>query len=74
MSARRSTGVVATIAAVALASAGCAGRAGLMPQPPELLGEPNRSRTAQGARSNAAAFEWVMPTGTAPDREQVGRE
>jgi zinc protease len=40
MSARRSTGVVATIAAVALASAGCAGRAGLMPQPPELLGEP----------------------------------
>lgn len=27
----------------------------------EELGEPNRSRTAQGARSRAAAFEWVMP-------------
>ncbi len=24
------------------------------------LGEPNRSRTAQGARSEAAAFEWVI--------------
>ncbi|MEV0339987.1 hydroxymethylglutaryl-CoA lyase [Nocardia sp. NPDC050713] len=24
------------------------------------LGEPNRSRTAEGARSNAAAFEWVV--------------
>jgi hydroxymethylglutaryl-CoA lyase len=37
----------------------------------EELGEPNRSRTAQGARSNAAAFEWVMPTGTAPDCDRV---
>ncbi|WP_280340190.1 hydroxymethylglutaryl-CoA lyase [Nocardia neocaledoniensis] len=25
------------------------------------LGEPNRSRTAEGARSKAAAFEWVVP-------------
>jgi hydroxymethylglutaryl-CoA lyase len=24
------------------------------------LGEPNRSRTAQGARSRAKAFEWVI--------------
>jgi hydroxymethylglutaryl-CoA lyase len=23
------------------------------------LGEPNRSKTAQGVRSTAAAFEWV---------------
>ncbi|MCR1161915.1 hydroxymethylglutaryl-CoA lyase [Paenarthrobacter sp. UW852] len=27
----------------------------------EELGEPNRSKAAQGARSKAAAFEWVMP-------------
>ncbi|NVM98505.1 hydroxymethylglutaryl-CoA lyase [Arthrobacter sp. SDTb3-6] len=26
------------------------------------LGEPNRSKAAQGARSNAAAFAWVIPT------------
>ena len=25
------------------------------------LGEPNRSKAAQGARSNAAAFDWVLP-------------
>ncbi|AYF72667.1 hydroxymethylglutaryl-CoA lyase [Nocardia yunnanensis] len=25
------------------------------------LGEPNRSRTAEGARSKATAFEWVIP-------------
>jgi hydroxymethylglutaryl-CoA lyase len=24
------------------------------------LGEPNRSRTAQGARSKAKAFDWVI--------------
>jgi hydroxymethylglutaryl-CoA lyase len=24
------------------------------------LGEPNRSRTVQGARSKAAAFDWVI--------------
>jgi hydroxymethylglutaryl-CoA lyase len=33
------------------------------------LGEPNRSKSAQGARSNAAAFDWVIPsdsTTTAP--------
>ena len=27
------------------------------------LGEPNRSRTAQGARSKATAFEWVIGSG-----------
>lgn len=27
------------------------------------LGEPNRSKSAQGARSKAAAFEWVIPAG-----------
>ncbi|MGO4433716.1 hydroxymethylglutaryl-CoA lyase [Paenarthrobacter sp. RAF9] len=27
----------------------------------EELGEPNRSKAAQGAQSKAAAFEWVMP-------------
>lgn len=26
------------------------------------LGEPNRSKAAQGARSNAAAFDWVLPS------------
>ena len=30
------------------------------------LGEPNRSKSAQGARSKAKAFEWVIPTGTEP--------
>lgn len=31
------------------------------------LGEPNRSKAAQGARSNAAAFDWVLPSdGTTP--------
>lgn len=27
------------------------------------LGEPNRSKSAQGARSKAKAFEWVIPSG-----------
>ena len=26
------------------------------------LGEPNRSKSAQGARSKAPAFEWVIPS------------
>jgi hydroxymethylglutaryl-CoA lyase len=30
------------------------------------LGEPNRSKAAQGARSKAAAFEWVIPSDNAP--------
>ena len=30
------------------------------------LGEPNRSKSAQGARSKAKAFEWVIPTSTEP--------
>jgi len=30
------------------------------------VGEPHRSRAAQGARSNAAAFEWVIPSKTTP--------
>ena len=30
------------------------------------LGEPNRSKSAQGARSNAAAFEWVIASDRAP--------
>ena len=34
------------------------------------LGEPNRSKTAQGARSKSSAFEWVIGGGerTARDR------
>jgi hydroxymethylglutaryl-CoA lyase len=33
------------------------------------LGEPNRSKAAQGARSRAEAFDWVLPAGSAaPDR------
>ena len=28
------------------------------------LGEPNRSKSAQGARSKAEAFEWVIPSET----------
>lgn len=31
------------------------------------LGEPNRSKSAQGARSKAAAFDWVIPSDQAPD-------
>ncbi len=31
------------------------------------LGEPNRSRAAQGARSRAAAFEWVIGSGPVPE-------
>ncbi|GAA1497649.1 hydroxymethylglutaryl-CoA lyase [Paeniglutamicibacter kerguelensis] len=31
------------------------------------LGEPNRSKAAQGARSRAAAFEWVIGSGHAPE-------
>ncbi|UYQ78898.1 hydroxymethylglutaryl-CoA lyase [Glutamicibacter sp. JL.03c] len=30
------------------------------------LGEPNRSKSAQGARSKATAFEWVIPANTEP--------
>ncbi|MCU1532522.1 MAG: pyruvate carboxyltransferase [Arthrobacter sp.] len=30
------------------------------------LGEPNRSKAAQGARSKAAAFEWVVPSDSTP--------
>lgn len=30
------------------------------------LGEPNRSKSAQGARSKAKAFEWVITTDTEP--------
>jgi hydroxymethylglutaryl-CoA lyase len=30
------------------------------------LGEPNRSKSAQGARSKAKAFEWVIAGGTEP--------
>lgn len=31
------------------------------------LGEPNRSKSAQGARSKAAAFDWVIETEDTPD-------
>ncbi|MBN6754255.1 hydroxymethylglutaryl-CoA lyase [Kocuria palustris] len=37
----------------------------------EELGEPNRSKAAQGARSNAAAFAWVMPAEIAPGRDRA---
>lgn len=37
----------------------------------EELGEPNRSKAAQGARSNAAAFKWVIPAETTPARDRV---
>jgi hydroxymethylglutaryl-CoA lyase len=30
------------------------------------LGEPNRSKAAQGARSKAEAFEWVIASDTVP--------
>jgi hydroxymethylglutaryl-CoA lyase len=30
------------------------------------LGEPNRSKAAQGARSRADAFDWVLPADSAP--------
>ncbi|ASN37666.1 hydroxymethylglutaryl-CoA lyase [Arthrobacter sp. 7749] len=33
------------------------------------LGEPNRSKSAQGARSNAAAFEWVIVSDQVPSCE-----
>ena len=32
----------------------------------EELGEPNRSKSAQGARSNAAAFDWVIASDRVP--------
>jgi hydroxymethylglutaryl-CoA lyase len=35
------------------------------------LGEPNRSKSAQGARSKAAAFEWVIPSDS-PGSASVG--
>lgn len=38
------------------------------------LGEPNRSKAAQGARSKAAAFPWVIPADAAsPDNASCGR-
>ncbi|MFL4472988.1 hydroxymethylglutaryl-CoA lyase [Paeniglutamicibacter sp. MACA_103] len=43
--------------------------AGLVELSEELLGElgePNRSKSAQGARSNAAAFEWVIASDRVP--------
>ncbi|WP_422935715.1 hydroxymethylglutaryl-CoA lyase [Sinomonas sp. P47F7] len=33
------------------------------------LGEPNRSKAAQGARSKASAFEWVIPSELEPSCE-----
>lgn len=33
------------------------------------LGEPNRSKSAQGARSNAAAFDWVIASDRVPSCE-----
>lgn len=38
-----------------------------------LLTEENRSKSAQGARSNARAFPWVIPqtAGTSPDGRQI---
>ncbi|MFL4477200.1 hydroxymethylglutaryl-CoA lyase [Paeniglutamicibacter sp. ORCA_105] len=35
----------------------------------EELGEPNRSKSAQGARSNAAAFDWVIASDRVPSCE-----
>ncbi|SFU11585.1 hydroxymethylglutaryl-CoA lyase [Arthrobacter sp. ov118] len=39
-----------------------AGLVGLSEKLLAELGEPNRSKSAQGARSKAAAFEWVIPS------------
>ncbi|MGQ1838652.1 hydroxymethylglutaryl-CoA lyase [Kocuria turfanensis] len=35
------------------------------------LDEPNRSKAAQGARSKAAAFEWVAPSSTTPSCDEA---
>ena len=35
----------------------------------EELGEPNRSKSAQGARSKAAAFDWVIASDRVPSSE-----
>lgn len=35
------------------------------------LGEPNRSKAAQGARSNATAFNWVIPAEPTPACDRV---
>lgn len=43
----------------------------------ELLGElkePNRSKAAQGARSKATAFDWVVPATSAPVCDRTGRD
>lgn len=36
------------------------------------LGEPNRSKAAQGARSRAKAFDWVLPYDRAPEPSTTG--
>ena len=46
-----------------LTTEGFAGLVGLSEKLLTELGEPNRSKAAQGARSKAAAFEWVIPSG-----------
>lgn len=43
-----------------------AGMVGLSEKLLAELGEPNRSKAAQGARSKAEAFEWVIPSDTDP--------
>ncbi|GAA1882051.1 hydroxymethylglutaryl-CoA lyase [Paeniglutamicibacter psychrophenolicus] len=37
----------------------------------EELGEPNRSKSAQGARSKAAAFDWVIASDRVPSCEEA---
>lgn len=39
----------------------------------EQLGEPNRSKAAQGVRSRAEAFEWVVGSETAPACDRMSR-
>lgn len=39
----------------------------------EQLGEPNRSKAAQGVRSRAEAFEWVVASETSPACDRVSR-
>jgi len=36
------------------------------------LGEPNRSKAAQGARSKAESFDWVLPSDSAPASGATG--
>jgi hydroxymethylglutaryl-CoA lyase len=50
--------------------AGFGGLVGLSEELLAELGEPNRSKAAQGARSKANAFDWVIPG----DRELSGTE